>query len=113
MTASRPGLKLLTASFDTIFLAHVYNLLQQAGLSVEFRNQFSAGALGELPATEVIPELWVEEATYLRAEEILNRVIRDREDNQKPDWICAQCGETIEGQFSQCWQCGYWSEEEG
>jgi len=104
--------KRLTASFDTIFLAHVENLLRQAGIPAEQRNQFSAGGLGELPAMDVMPELWVEATAYTKADDILSQVIRDRDINEKPVWICPQCGESIEGQFSQCWQCGHWLEEE-
>jgi hypothetical protein len=24
----------------------------------------------------------------------------------KKSWACAGCGESIEGQFSECWNCG-------
>jgi rubrerythrin len=29
-------------------------------------------------------------------------------DDEEPlePWICPSCGETIEGQFDQCWHCG-------
>ena len=67
--------KRLYSSFDTIFLNHVQSLLQQAGMVVEQRNQLLSGGVGELPFTEVTPELWVNASDYERAEGILQQAI--------------------------------------
>ena len=49
----------LISSFDTVHLGHVENLLHEAGISVEKRNQYASGGAGELSAIDVMPELWV------------------------------------------------------
>ena len=100
--------KRLYSSFDTIFLTHVQSLLEQAGMVVEQRNQLLSGGVGELPFTEVTPELWVQGSDYVEAERILQQAISDANAPKGPDWVCSQCGETIEGQFAQCWHCGHW-----
>lgn len=100
----------LVASLDTIYLGYIEALLNQAGIEVDKRNQFIAGGLGELPVMDAMPELWVESAAYSRAEAILQQVANDPQPQEKTAWVCPQCGESIEGQFSQCWQCGYWPE---
>lgn len=102
-------MKRLISSFDTLHLGHVHNLLTDAGITVEYRNQFTAGAAGDLPVFDVMPELWVEAKAYARAEAILQQVNDERERAARlPAWTCPDCGETVEGQFEQCWQCGYW-----
>ena len=51
-------------------VAHARNVLIAAGIDSELRNQYLAGALGDLPMLETWPQLWVEdalEASALRA----------------------------------------------
>ena len=102
----------LTGNYDTIYLGHLENLLRHAGIKVEMRNQFSAGGMGELPAIDVMPELWVEKDMLTEAEVILRQSKKPQEQLDIKPWACPICGEQIEGQFSQCWQCGYWFKEE-
>jgi hypothetical protein len=101
----------LISSFDSLLLGHVENLLHEAGIQVDHRNIFTAGAAGGLPVIDVMPELWVEPAAYPRAEDILQKVMDDRQRSDRPDWVCPDCGESIEGQFAQCWHCGCWKPE--
>ena len=51
-------------------VAHARNVLTAAGIESELRNQYLAGALGDLPMLETWPQLWVEdpfESAALRA----------------------------------------------
>ena len=53
-----------------IQVAHARNVLLTAGIASELRNQYLAGALGDLPMLETWPQLFVEdadEAVALRA----------------------------------------------
>ena len=43
-------------------VAHARNVLIMAGIDSEMRNQYLAGALGDLPMFETWPQLWVEDA---------------------------------------------------
>jgi putative signal transducing protein len=84
-------------------VAHARNLLTAAGIDSELRNQYLAGALGDLPMLETWPQLWVEdpfEAAALRALE------RAATAPTGAPWTCGQCGEQLEPQFMTCWRCG-------
>ena len=84
---------------------HVKSLLENSGIECIDRNQYLSGGKGELPINECWPEVWVvNDANKDRALKIVASVITD-EQTSKSAWAC-DCGETIEGQFSACWQCG-------
>jgi len=70
------------------------------------KNSFLSGAAGELPPTEVWPILCVEDdKDYDRAKQIVDEELK-RLENTSQRWVCHRCGETIEGQFTDCWKCG-------
>jgi hypothetical protein len=86
-----------------IQVAHARNVLLTAGIDSELRNQYLAGALGDLPMLETWPQLFVEdddEAAALRA------LARAAAAPTGAPWICNQCGERLEPQFTNCWRCG-------
>lgn len=62
--------------------------------------------MGEIPFTEVWPELWVvqdgdlDEATRILAE------VKDSLREKSPSWVCTNCGETVDEGFGECWNCG-------
>jgi hypothetical protein len=84
-------------------VAHARNVLIMAGIESEMRNQYLAGALGDLPMFETWPQLWVEDALESAALRALS--VAAKAPSGEP-WICAQCGEQLEPQFTTCWRCG-------
>ncbi len=84
-------------------VAHVRNLLITAGIECEIRNQYLAGAVGELPALETWPQLYVEDADEAPALRALAQAGRP---HTGVAWTCAACGEQLEPQFTHCWRCG-------
>jgi hypothetical protein len=84
-------------------VAHARNLLISAGIDSELRNQYLAGALGDLPMLETWPQLWVEDAQEGAA---LRALARASAAPQGSPWTCPQCGEELEAQFTSCWRCG-------
>jgi hypothetical protein len=84
-------------------VAHARNVLIMAGIESEMRNQYLAGALGDLPMFETWPQLWVEDALESAALRAL--AVAAKAPSGEP-WICAQCGEQLEPQFTSCWRCG-------
>jgi len=87
-----------------IRIAHLRNVLQSAGIACQIRNDRLSGALGEIPFVDCWPELWLEdERDALRAKALIDEELRPSE--RRDDWTCPHCGETIEGQFSDCWRC--------
>ena len=92
------------AAESIVEVAHLRNLLEQAGIACYVRNERLGGALGEIPFVECWPELWV-----LRNGDAL--VARGLIDTARtavlpsPEWRCRECDEIVEGQFDACWQC--------
>ncbi len=84
-------------------VAHARNVLITAGIPCELRNQYLAGALGDLPMMETWPQLYVEDSDEKFALSALSRAAAVP---QGLPWACVQCGEEIEPQFTQCWRCG-------
>lgn len=84
-------------------VAHARNVLISAGIHCELRNQYLAGALGDLPMLETWPELMVEESDEEYARSVLRRAAAAA--GGEP-WICPHCEERLEPQFTGCWRCG-------
>jgi len=104
-------MKTVHASFDTILLGYLVGLLQSEGIEAEIRNQYSAGAFGELPPTDVMPEVCVEERQFDRATQIVSDALSADSTTDLPAWECPECKEKVEGQFAQCWHCGYFNQD--
>lgn len=81
--------------------------LEQAGISCMIKNQRSSGLAGEIPFTEIFPELWViqDEDAY-RARQVLDEELITQPSHADA-WVCTRCGEHHERQFSACWKCGH------
>lgn len=86
-----------------IQVAHARNVLLSAGIRSELRNQYLAGALGDLPMLETWPQLYVDDEDEQVA---LRALARAAAAPSGASWTCGQCGEVLEPQFTQCWRCG-------
>ncbi|HEY6621053.1 MAG TPA: DUF2007 domain-containing protein [Steroidobacteraceae bacterium] len=84
-------------------VAHARNVLTAAGIDSELRNQYLAGALGDLPMLETWPQVWVENALESAALRALQNAATAP---TGAPWVCSQCGEELEPQFTTCWRCG-------
>ena len=81
-------------------------ILDTEEIPCSIRNEYLSIALGELSHQDCIPALWVlNDADYPRALKVME-TWRSSPVKTKSQWVCAECGETIEGQFSSCWKCG-------
>ncbi len=85
-------------------------ILENEGIDAAVHGDFLWGARGELPLTvDTSPSVWVlNEADHERALEIAKTFHSDGEGvlPAGASWICKHCGESNEGQFTECWQCG-------
>ena len=94
-------MKRVYSSYNLVAVHHARNVLEAAGIRAVVRNQFLSSAMGELPPAECQPQLWVlDDADAARAEQLLFAGVPSG-----PPWQC-ECGETLGGQFTQCWKCG-------
>ncbi|MCY4642886.1 MAG: DUF2007 domain-containing protein [Gammaproteobacteria bacterium] len=90
-----------------VFIYHIKDLLEEKGIATIIKNELLAGAVGELPPTEVWPELWVVDNEDKEvAEKLVDDFIQSTK-SRSLDWVCEKCGEQIEGQFNVCWNCGF------
>jgi len=86
-------------------VGHYQSILESAGLRVHVKNLCASIATGELPFTQMYPELWVvDDSDYQRALDIL-RPYHLHEFPIGADWRCPECGEEVAGTFEECWNC--------
>ena len=96
-------LKRIFSSHNLAAVHHARNLLENEGIRAVVKNEFLSSAMGDLPPAECQAEVWILlDADAERAEVFLNHAF-----SAEPGapWTCA-CGETSDGQFTQCWRCG-------
>ena len=81
-------------------------MLSALGIDCQIRGEHLSIGMGELPPIECWPELWVCRAEqYDEAENLLRKLLYIGSPVGQ-SWICAGCNEEIQGQFTDCWQCG-------
>ena len=89
-----------------LFIYQLKVILEEKGIAAIIKNEFLSGGVGELPPTEVWPELWiVNKADQAPAKRVVDAFIQSTKSSTR-NWICKRCGENIEGQFNVCWSCG-------
>jgi hypothetical protein len=83
----------------------VKGLLDEASIPCMIRNEQLAMALGELAPSDCSPEVWIlNDEDYPKAREIVE-ALRNARAEPHDAWVCSDCGEAIEGQFTSCWNC--------
>lgn len=87
-----------------IAAAHYAGALRAAGIECEVRSTALSGALGEIPFLECAPQVWIRNPLdEARAHELIEQL---RRPVAGPPWTCSRCGEVLEPQFAECWNCG-------
>ena len=85
--------------------AHIVKgALESHGIAAMVTGDQPFWADGSMVPKDMRPTIWVAEEDAERAVAILAE-IEERRRHADP-WTCAQCGEAIEAQFSDCWRCG-------
>ncbi len=98
-------MKRVYAAESVVQVAHVKNMLAAEGIRAELRNDRLVGVTGDIPFLETWPELWVAELDFDRAQELIEQELHGP-GLDEPPWRCPHCGEEVEGQFMECWNCG-------
>jgi hypothetical protein len=89
---------------NRMIVYNMRNLLQGEGIETVMKNEFSGGGVGDLPAFDIWPEVWVcDEAQAELAQSILNGVTHS---TPSEDWFCGGCQESNGAAFRLCWNCG-------
>lgn len=102
-------MELIHTTEDLIYLYHLKNLLETAGVESLIKNDRLSTLSGEIPMTNCWPELWIVDDSKL---ELANKVIDEvnvplvtEKGYEKETWVCDKCGEIHSVQFSDCWNC--------
>ena len=86
----------------------VKGLLENEEIECEVQGAALFSVRGEAPATsETLPSIWIRNEQHVAlARDIVARYERDLPStNALPSWRCPRCGELLEPQFSNCWNC--------
>ena len=81
------------------------NILKMHAIESTITNQYLSAAVGEIPPHEAWPQLWVSESDAARAQAIVDDATQEPPD-LKLLRTCPNCGEAVENQFAECWNCG-------
>lgn len=91
---------------QTLAEAHIIKgVLDAEGIASVVRGEHLVGIQGEIPVTaDTLPSVWVPDSDAERASQLVEEILQGS--IQGDAWTCPGCGEEIEGQFTECWQCG-------
>ncbi|WP_018950192.1 DUF2007 domain-containing protein [Thioalkalivibrio sp. ALMg11] len=92
---------------DPVMAGFIETLLQDAGIPAYVNQAGLYSAAGGVPPTETWARIMVvheEQAEEARA--IILEYLEGEPEHDGKDWKCPRCGEVIEPQFTQCWNCG-------
>lgn len=84
--------------------------LNLAGIEVTVLGAHAAGIAGEIPPDQALPSIWVLHDDQRPA---ARRVLHELMNPPQRLWHCGACGETVDGPFEQCWNCGAMRREHG
>jgi hypothetical protein len=79
------------------------DMLRDQGFDVRVQRLYLSGVVGEIPPDQSLPELWlIDDRQMDQAKAALQGI----QHVPQRRWGCLACGETVEGGFEQCWNCG-------
>ena len=80
-----------------------YLVCEHIAAAVADTGDTNAATLGFETAAPAVPAVWVNRSDLVRAWQAL-RTFVERQHGRAP-WTCPNCGENLERQFSECWNC--------
>lgn len=92
---------------DPVMAEFIGGMLNDAGIPAHVHQAGLYGASGEIPPNECWARIVVvheEQATEAR--ELVMEYLEGDPVGDATEWTCPSCGERIEPQFTQCWNCG-------
>ena len=94
----------LICTHENRYLVHnIQNIVENAGIEVMLKNEFAAGAAGDLVPHETWLELWVvNDEDYDKALTIIAASFSSVDD---VSWTCEHCDEKNDASFDFCWRC--------
>lgn len=85
-------------------------ILENEGIQSQVQGEWLSTIRGEVPMTaDTLPSVWIaHDSDFDRATEIVTAYSQQQDEGEVEgeDWLCAECGEQSEPQFTSCWSCG-------
>ncbi len=97
-------MKKLFTHENRMIVYNMRNLLESAGIDTVVVNEFAGGGVGDLPAFDTWPELWLRDEAQLEQARAILRGVNGEADSDP--WFCRQCHEANDAAFRICWNCG-------
>ncbi len=89
---------------DRIEAQRLVDILAEHNIQAVILGDYLSGGIGELPA-DIYPAVWLpEDGQWFMASHLLDKFLTP-DSRADRSWICAGCGETVEGVFEVCWNC--------
>ena len=99
-------MKRLYTDQNSLMIGNIKNILENHGIECIIKNFMLVGSVGELPPTVCSTEVWVVDDEKYAEAKIIFKDIFSEDKNNNSTWKCSKCGEIIESQFTDCWNCG-------
>lgn len=86
----------------------VKGFLESQGIVAVVHGENLFSIRGGVPLTpETSASVWVADADFEQADELVKEFFRETEaERHGENWHCHVCGEILEAQFTDCWNCG-------
>ncbi|WP_348672061.1 DUF2007 domain-containing protein [uncultured Abyssibacter sp.] len=97
-------MKCVYEASDPVNAEIVKDYLASWGMDVFIQGVFGWGGRGDLPANAYPQVCVARDADAGRARDLIR--MWERGEDPRPPWTCVDCGERMDGQFSDCWRCG-------
>ena len=81
------------------------DLLDEQRIPSQIQNQCAIGAVGELPFTQIYPEIWVKRQQDIDKAKLVIQSFQNTDTSAEV--ICDKCGEVSPETFEFCWNCGH------
>jgi hypothetical protein len=96
-------MKLVYTHPNHIVVAQARSTIELAGIECIVRNEYAAGAIGELAPIDAWPELWVlSDCDFEKAAQTIEQT---HDQTSEAEWRCGKCGAESPASFELCWQC--------
>ena len=96
-------MKLIYTNENRYLVHNIQNIVENSGVKIMLKNEFAAGAAGDLVPHETWLELWVvNDQDYDKAIQSIASAFAHQDD---PEWICTHCQEKNNASFDFCWYC--------
>ena len=97
----------LYESHDRMFVESLKAALTGEGIQHIVKDE-SSSSLGEVPPIVTCQRVWILQDSELeRAQSLVRQLESQVALTTQQSWTCPDCNESLEAQFTACWNCGY------